>query len=105
MCVCLARSDFLTLLPFHGNNMHPQVCDVLTHELMALNAVACAVALGMYGLADNSFDGAKIGTAIGCLNAALLIKDAGIDKIVDVIMANKVFFFMMLFPSIYVAFF
>lgn len=72
---------------------------------MNLHFVAVSVACGMYGLVGNQYDPLKVGAVLGALQAALLVKEKGLDKIVDVLMANKVFFFVMFLPTAYMAFF
>lgn len=72
---------------------------------MALHSVVTAVAFGMYGITGNEYDGLKVALVFGGINAAMLIKEGGIDKIVDVVGDNKIFFLGLLLPTIYIALF
>ena len=78
---------------------------MLTHELMALNAMCTAIATGMYGLAGHDFDVIKVGMALGSINALMLIFDGRFENIVDTVKANKVFFLALYLPVMYIAFF
>lgn len=72
---------------------------------MALNAIACAIATGMYGLAGNAFDPYAVALVVGTLQAIHLIQGGGgVEKIVDTVMDNKLFFLAMYLPSVFIYF-
>jgi hypothetical protein len=78
----------------------------MTNDLMAINALACVVSVGMYGITGNDFEPLQIGLIVGGIQAFLLIKDGGgLEKIIDTIADNKIFFLGMYLPCLYMYFF
>jgi len=83
----------------------PALANFLTNDLMSLLALVDATSKAAYFIGDTGFDGYVLGIALLVTDIILKANAAGgLDKIVDVLMANKVEALMLL-TSVYVHYF